>query len=706
MRRDGTEVWLRSVYRPRRGGAGDLRDVTEIAVDITREKLRQLDERGQITAINRSQTVVHFALDGTILDANPLFLAVMGYRREEVIGRHHRMFVRPADAGSADYAELWNGLACGQGRTAEIRRVGKGGRAVWLQASYNPILDMAGRPFKVVKYATDVTAEKLQRADYEWQIAAIDKSNAVITFDMGGVIIDANANFLDAFGYTLDEVVGHHHRMFVDESYSHGAEYARFWRDLGRGLHQFGQYTRIDKAGRRIWLQATYNPIFDMDGKPFKIVKYATVVTEERLRQAEHQGQIAAIHKAQAVAAFDLDGTILDANRRFLDILGYRLADVRGRPHGMLTRSGQEENRAFWADLAQGRHASGEFKHLTSDGRDVWLQATYNPILDLEGRPFKVVLYATDVTAERDRQAAIDGQLTAIHRSQGVLFLALDGTIHEINDHLLSVLGYTREELVGQHHGVLLDAEDAANPDYATFWETLRGGGFLSGRYRLSGKDGREVWLQATYNPILDLDGRAHRIVSLSTDVTADVAMADAYRDAQRQATCDAATGLPNRVRLLSHMTAALKPPVQRLAVLFLDLDRFKPVNDTFGHTVGDRVLREVADRMRRTVGKDQLAARVGGDEFVIVAPGLSDDEIAALCGRLIAAIAAPIADEVGALSVGVSIGVAIAPADGSTPDTLLHAADTALYRSKERGRGIFTVFEAPAADTLRLGAA
>ncbi|WP_449411299.1 sensor domain-containing protein [Methylobacterium komagatae] len=693
--RDGSNIWLRSTYRPCLDAAGHLLHVTEIAFEITRDKLRQLDERGQITAINRAQLVVHMTLDGTITAVNDLFTETMGYAREDIIGKNHDIFVDGGSERSDEYAQHWNHLADGGLIADEYKYISSGGQAVWLQASYNSILDMAGRPFKIVMYGSDVTAEKLQRADFGWQIAAIDKSNAVITFDMGGIILDANENFLSAFGYTRDEVVSHHHRMFVDESYSHGAEYAEFWRNLAQGRHQSGQYIRIDRGGRQVWLQATYNPIFDVEGRPFKIVKYATVVTAEKLRQAEHQGQIAAIHKAQAVASFDLDGTILDANRKFLDILGYRLGEVRGHPHAILIGPANGFGQDFWAGLAAGHHRNGEFRHVTRDGREVWFQSAYNPIFDLEGRPFKIVQYATDVTAEKLRQASIDGQLTAIHKSQGVLLLELDGAIREINDRFLVSLGYSRDEVVGRHHRMLIDPDQAGSHEYAAFWDRLGSGGFLSDRYRLIGKGGREVWVQATYNSILGLDGQPLRIVCLATDVTADVAMAEAYRDAQKQAHHDAITTLPNRVRLLSHMTAALANADNRLVVLYLDLDRFKPINDTFGHQAGDRVLSEVADRLRRSLRPDQLAARIGGDEFVVIAADLPDERIEALCQTLLDAIAAPIAHEGGDFTISASIGVAVAPTDGRTPDELLRAADTALYRSKQSGRGTYNLYAA-----------
>lgn len=699
LKRNGDEVWLESAFRPRLDGDGRLVDVVEIATDQTARQLQRAEDHGQIQAIDTSQAVVHFDLDGTVLDANRMFLDAMGYSLEEVRGRHHGMFVDAKSASDAsNLATLWTDLAAGRHRAGEYRRVGRDGRAVWLQATYNPIFDPNGRPFKIVQYATVVTEAKLRQADFQWQIAAIHKSHAVITFDLHGVILEANDIFLDAVGYSLDEIVGRHHRMFVEPAYAHGAEYAAFWRELARGRHQAGQYRRLGREAREVWLQATYNPVFDIDGRPFKVVKYATVVTEERLRQAEHQGQIAALHKAQCVVSFDLDGTILDANDRFLDAVGYRLTEVRGRHHRMFVEPGEAESAeyaAFWADLASGRFRAGEYKRVGREGREIWLQATYNPILDMNGRPFRVIKYATDVTAEKLERADFEGQIAAIRKSQGVVTLALDGTIVDINDAMLGVLGYARDELRGAHHSILVQPGNRDSSDYAAFWDTLRRGEFASGLYKRIGKDGREVWIQATYNPIFDLDGRPAKIIKIATDVTSQVALAEAYEDAKRQAQHDAATSLPNRMRLASFMSSALAESDARLVVLYIDLDRFKPINDTHGHAVGDRVLGELADRLRRALSKDQLVARVGGDEFVIAAPDLDEEAIEPFCQRLIALATRPIRHEGGDLRISLSIGVAVAPADGRAPDELLRCADAALYRSKQGGRSTYSFYSA-----------
>ncbi len=234
-----------------------------------------------IAAIGRSQAVIEFQMDGTILTANDNFLKTLGYTLDEVKGRHHSIFVDEAYRQSAEYRDFWARLNRGEYQSAEYRRIAKDGRDVWIQASYNPILDLRGKPAKVVKFATDVTQQKLANANFSGQIAAISKSQAVIEFQMDGTILTANDHFLKALGYTLDEVRGHHHSMFVDDASRQSPDYRAFWAALNRGEYQSAQYKRIAKGGRAIWIQASYNPILDLRGKPVKVVKFATDVTEQ-----------------------------------------------------------------------------------------------------------------------------------------------------------------------------------------------------------------------------------------------------------------------------------------------------------------------------------------------------------------------------------------------------------------------------------------
>jgi methyl-accepting chemotaxis protein len=232
-------------------------------------------------ALDRVQAIIEFNLDGTVVSANENFLQLLGYEADEVVGKHHRMFCDPSYAESAAYAEFWQKLGRGEYHADEFKRITKDGTEVWLQASYNPVFDEDGKPVRVVKFATDVTANKLQTAEYEGKIEAINRAQAVIEFDLEGRVITANENFLRIFGYGLDEVVGKHHRMFCDPGYAETPEYTQFWQKLGRGEYEADEFKRITKDGAEIWLQATYNPIFDMEGRPLKVVKFASDITVE-----------------------------------------------------------------------------------------------------------------------------------------------------------------------------------------------------------------------------------------------------------------------------------------------------------------------------------------------------------------------------------------------------------------------------------------
>jgi methyl-accepting chemotaxis protein len=239
------------------------------------------DYRGQIDAINKSQAVIEFSLDGKILHANQNFLNALGYSLEEIKGQHHSMFAEPGYRQSTEYRLFWEKLGRGEFDAGEYKRIGKGGKEIWIRASYNPIFDRNGKAYKVVKYATDVTEQKLRNADYKGQLAAISKAQAVIEFSLDGTIRHANENFLNAVGYSLDEIKDKHHGMFVEPAYRQSVEYRNFWEKLGRGEYEAAQYKRVGKGGKEIWIQASYNPIFDMNGKPFKVVKYATDVTAQ-----------------------------------------------------------------------------------------------------------------------------------------------------------------------------------------------------------------------------------------------------------------------------------------------------------------------------------------------------------------------------------------------------------------------------------------
>ncbi len=248
-----------------------------------------------LEALDKSLAIIAFTPTGEIIEANANFLGVVGYGLNEIRGKHHRIFVEPKRAASPEYQAIWRGLAAGTYQSGIYKRIAKDGHIIWLRATYNPIRDSAGRVYKVVKFASDITDVALRNAEFEGQVKAISRSQAVIHFTPDGRITQANKNFLDAMGYSEDEIVGRHHSMFVDPATNDQRAYKEFWAALNRGEFQAGEFRRLAKGGREVWIQATYTPIIDDDGEVFKVVKFATDVTalvQERQGRAEAHRRI------------------------------------------------------------------------------------------------------------------------------------------------------------------------------------------------------------------------------------------------------------------------------------------------------------------------------------------------------------------------------------------------------------------------------
>lgn len=360
--------------------------------------------------------------------------------------------------------------------------------------------------------------------DLEGLMEAINSTSATIEFEPDGTILTANHLFLDALKYQMNEVKGKHHRIFCEASYTQTKEYANFWKDLANGKSQVGEFKRIAKDGSDVWIQASYTPVRDEDGEITKVVKIATDITDQKLRNIDFEGQINAIAKSQAVIEFNMDGTIRHANIHFLNAMGYKLEEVKGKHHSIFVEPGYGSSiayREFWEKLNRGEFLADEYKRIGKGGKEVWIQASYNPILDLNGKPFKVVKYATDVTEQKIRNLDFESQLAAIGRSNAVIEFNMDGTIRNANDNFVKTLGYNSEgDIKGKHHRMFVKSDYASSPQYREFWEKLNRGEFFVGTFTRVGKNGNEVFIQASYNPILDFNGKPFKVVKYASDVT------------------------------------------------------------------------------------------------------------------------------------------------------------------------------------------
>lgn len=475
-------------------------------------------------ALYRSHAVAEFKPDGTIIRGNAAFLAMMGYDLAELRGKHHSLFVPAEERESSGYRAFWAGLREGVPVTAEFRRIGKGGREVWLQATYTPVLGLAGRVVRVVKSASDVTAAKLRSMDDKGQVAAIDRVQGVIEFGLDGTILGANRNFLTAMGYEIEEVRGRHHSVFMPAGTVDTVEYRVFWESLRRGDFRAGEFQRVGKGGREVWIQASYNPILDPAGRPVKVIKFATDITAAKQLSADHAGQIAAVDRSQAVIEFDLDATILSANANFLSAMGYSLEEVKGKHHSMFILAdvqGTAAYREFWAALRRGEFHAGEFHRVGKGGRDVWIQASYNPIMDAAGRVVKLVKYATDITAEVQRREVFAVlSMAADKTDNSVLIAGPGGLVEYVNPGFTRLTGYSAEEVIGRKPGAVLQGPHTDPATVRRIRENLdRGTGFYDEVLNYT-KAGEPYWISLSINPVKSPTGVVERYVSVQANIT------------------------------------------------------------------------------------------------------------------------------------------------------------------------------------------
>ncbi len=383
-------------------------------------------------AVNQALAICQYGPEGTILGGNALFFHLVGHDEAAIVGKRFDALNAKVASGDGP-AAFWPQFGDGQSRRFIRRHRSGDGKDVWLREVFVPTRDASGTLVSVLSYAFDVTAEQTLRVEHASKLDAMDRAFALIEFDLSGHVLDANANFLKLMGYALDDIVGQHHRIFCNKDHADSAAYRQFWQKLGQGDLDQGEYLRLRKDGSEVWIQASYNPVFGLDGQPVKIVKVAMDVTEQRLVAAEAAGKVSAIDRAQAVIEFDLDGNVLAANENFLLVMGYSLREVMGKHHSMFCSPDyirSLEYRDFWLRLNRGEFHSGRFHRLGKYDRDVHIQATYNPVLDLAGKPVRIVKYATDVTD----QVLLEKEIGTRAQEMTGLIDRLSGSIQAINE--------------------------------------------------------------------------------------------------------------------------------------------------------------------------------------------------------------------------------------------------------------------------------
>lgn len=480
-----------------------------------------------LEALDRVQAIIEFELDGTVITANENFLTTTGYTLEEIQGQHHRIFCDPEHAASSEYKSLWQKLGAGQAEADDFRRFGKGGKEVWINASYNPVFDADGKPVKVVKFATDITESKNKNAEYTAKLAAISKAQAVIEFELDGTIITANENFLKTTGYSLDEIRGKHHRIFCDSEYTASSEYVSFWKRLASGEFEAGEFRRFGKGGQEVWINASYNPVFDANGQVVRVIKFATDVSDQvKMRKQSETLSLVANETDNSVVICDATGRIEYVNPGFVKLTGYSIEEAIGKKPGELLQGSHtdpETRSRIRAKLAAQKPFYDEILNYNKKGESYWISLAINPVFDAEGKLKNFVSIQTNINEVKLQQMEFTTKLEAISKSSAVIEFKPDGTILTANQVFLDKMGYELKEIQGKHHKTFCDHEYVKQPEYRLFWEKLARGEFDSGKYKRFDKNRNAVYLNASYNPIHDQEGNVVKVVQFGIDVTAQV---------------------------------------------------------------------------------------------------------------------------------------------------------------------------------------
>ncbi|GAB5407334.1 MAG: PAS domain S-box protein [Aureliella sp.] len=412
--KNGRAIWLNACYATVLNEIGTPSKILLFATDFTESRNRNAEFEAKLAAVGKAQAVIEFELDGTIITANENFLAVTGYQLDEIQGQHHKLFCDPEYANSAEYRSFWKKLGQGEFAAGEFQRFAKDGSEVWINASYNPVLDASGNPVKVVKFANDVTEQVEIRQQAEvLSLVANETDNSVVICDDQGRIEYVNPGFTKLTGYTFEESAGRKPGELLQGKHTDPETTKRIRRKLDAQEPFYDEILNYNKDGESYWISLAINPVFDQGGRLSKFVSIQTNITEVKLQQIEFTTQLEAISKSSAIIEFRPDGTIVSANDCFLEAMGYTLKEIQGKHHRMFCEPSyvsSAEYRLLWEKLASGEFESGKFRRVAKNGDSVFLNASYNPIFDQDGKVTKVIKFGTDISA----QVSIEQEVTSI----------------------------------------------------------------------------------------------------------------------------------------------------------------------------------------------------------------------------------------------------------------------------------------------------
>ena len=523
-----SRVFLQSAFIPIRDDTGYVTGVVQCLMDVTDNATKARSAQMNADALQKGLAIAEIDPEGHVIAASELMLEIYGFEEEQAIGKHHANFCDPDMRKSPGYAVPWEkALNDGEVQTFAFRHVTSEAKKFWMQVTLVPVVNEDGTVLKLMQFSRDVTEETIARMAMEVRYNAIQKSVGIMEFDRGGKITAANPTVIETFGTEKNELLELEHTSLCEAQFAQSHRHTDFWDKLIAGEAVAGRFPRITPKGNKIWLLATYMPIVDNEGRVLGILMQSNDCTKDYQRSLRDRLKVAALERVYSTADIDLEGKMMEANDNFLTLTGMKPTDMMLSNHSMLYTADSSGPPAaeFWSALLRDRHATGVFKRNTINGQEIWINALYAVLNDDTGSAERVFLFAEEVTEEKQREADLTGKWDAINNSQAVVEYDVDGRVLSANDGFLKLVGYSLREIVGQHHSMFFTPDYIQTEEYREFWFGLGKGEKRAGRYHQIGRFDRDMYVQADYNPVLDMNGDVVRIVEYAVDVTDHVTL-------------------------------------------------------------------------------------------------------------------------------------------------------------------------------------
>lgn len=476
-----------------------------------------------LRVMRNTQMFCECDLDGNIREASDLLATWLGQEEDDLKQRNLIDLAAPGKLNKTAIESCLDESRAGNPYLGVLELALADKEKIWASLKTEPLGEDADGYLVFIEDYTEQKNIQMELEELRVRMEVVDMTSIVSESDLKGDILSVNDKFVEVSQYGRDELIGQPHNTTRHPDMPK-ATFKQLWATIGKGEKFRGIIKNRKKDGTPYYVDAVVAPIIGDNGKPRKYIGIRYDITEAEIERQNNMGIISAIDSAYLYIEYDTDCKLLSANKNFLNTLGYTQSEVEGMHHSTFVEkefSASHEYREIWEKLNNGENQSGTFKHIRKDGKEIWLQSVYAPVKNEMGRVQKIINIATDVTERKVVEINQNRQIDEINRTQAVIKFNNEGFVLEANKNFFVATGYSLEEIQGKHHSMFIDPEYKETVDYRQFWEKLNRGEFITDEFLRFGKGGKEVWMQATYTPAFDANGKVVSVTKFATDITA-----------------------------------------------------------------------------------------------------------------------------------------------------------------------------------------